>query len=287
MRTSGPCLPSGRRSASTSSARVGAGQGEQPAQLVGHRLGVRRRRLRVGALDRVVHEHHVGVAAVGQLDAAEPAHRDDRHPGRRGVEPALLADGCGRRRRAPPRGWRRSAGTARRRRRPRRVSRAGRRPRSGTARGGGSRGPPRTASSASSWRPAAASISLVSASADSGARSPPSIRDALRLALEQVGGVAAWWPAAGPAARRPAPSSRSSPQVPGVAPSASLIRRKPSSPASGSGASANHSSITGSSVRWIGGGPGDAGGQRLEVPQRGLRVVVAERRQPRAAPPRA
>ena len=35
---------------------------------------------------------HVGVAAVGQLEAAVPAHRDDRHPGRRRVEPALLAD---------------------------------------------------------------------------------------------------------------------------------------------------------------------------------------------------
>ena len=41
------------------------------------------------------------------------------------------------------------------------------------------------------------------------------------------------------------------PRYHGVVPSASLTCRKPSSPASGSGASANQPSITGSSVRWI------------------------------------
>ncbi len=47
------------------------------------------------------------------------------------------------------------------------------------------------------------------------------------------------------------PSSRSVARYHGVAPSDSLIRRKPNSPASGSGASANQSSIAGSSVRWM------------------------------------
>ena len=36
-----------------------------------------------------------------------------------------------------------------------------------------------------------------------------------------------------------------------MSPSDSLIRRKPNSPASGSGASANQSSMAGSSARWI------------------------------------
>ena len=107
MRTSGPCLPSGRRSASTSSAGSGPGSDEQPAELVGHGLGVRRRLVLVDAVLRVVHEQHVGVAAVGQLEAAVAAHRHDRHPGRRLVEAAS--------RRGPPRppppgsprGWRR------------------------------------------------------------------------------------------------------------------------------------------------------------------------------------
>ena len=47
------------------------------------------------------------------------------------------------------------------------------------------------------------------------------------------------------------PSSRSSRRYQGVRPSDSEIWRKPSSPASGEGASANHSSMTGNRVRWI------------------------------------
>src|SRR3712207_8257966 len=46
-----------------------------------HRLGDRGRDLRVGAGDRLVHEHHVRVAAVGELEAAVATHRDDRHRG--------------------------------------------------------------------------------------------------------------------------------------------------------------------------------------------------------------
>ena len=46
-------------------------------------------------------------------------------------------------------------------------------------------------------------------------------------------------------------SSRSRRRYHGVVPSLSLTCRNPSSPASGSGASANQPSMTGSSVRWI------------------------------------
>ena len=60
-------------------------------------------------------------------------------------------------------------------------------------------------------------------------------------------------------------------------------RRKASSPASGSGASANQPSITGSSVRWIAARRLTPRGQRLEVAQRAGRVDVAERLQPRLA----
>ena len=92
VRTSGPCLPSGRRSASTSSA------GSPPGRESSRRSSLATAWAYVAAscssapVHRVVHEHHVGVAAVGQLEAAVPAHRDDRHPGRRLVEPLLLAD---------------------------------------------------------------------------------------------------------------------------------------------------------------------------------------------------
>ena len=47
------------------------------------------------------------------------------------------------------------------------------------------------------------------------------------------------------------PSSRSVRRYHGVRPSASEILRKPKSPASGSGASANHSSIDRQQRRWI------------------------------------
>ena len=48
-----------------------------------------------------------------------------------------------------------------------------------------------------------------------------------------------------------ADSSRSKRKYQGVVPNASLTLLKPSNPASGSGVAANHSSITGSKVRWI------------------------------------
>ena len=62
--------------------RVARLLGEQLADVVGHRLRHRRSQLRVGTGQRLVHEHHVGVAAVAELVAAVATHRDDRHPGR-------------------------------------------------------------------------------------------------------------------------------------------------------------------------------------------------------------
>ena len=63
------------------------GSDEQPAQLVGHAPGRTTRRPAGPRRARgLVHEHHVGVAAVGQLEAAVAAHRHDRHPRRRRVE---------------------------------------------------------------------------------------------------------------------------------------------------------------------------------------------------------
>ena len=46
--------------------------------------------LLVGARQRLVHEHHVGVAGVRHLAAAEPAHRDDGDAGRERLAPLGL-----------------------------------------------------------------------------------------------------------------------------------------------------------------------------------------------------
>ena len=69
---------------------VGAAQPEQADQLLDHleRLGLGLPL--VGPLDRVVHEHDVGVRAVALLGAAEPAHAHDEHPGERRRPGALL-----------------------------------------------------------------------------------------------------------------------------------------------------------------------------------------------------
>ena len=284
MRTSGPCLPSGRRSASTSRARVAStGSREQPAHVVGHGLGHRRGQLRVGARQRLVHEHHVGVAAVAELVAAVATHRDDRHPGRhsaRRVRASTAADRRGQRRLeggagdvgqrvadlgdperhaqvgdADPQQLAAADGPDRQRPRPRGRRAARRRPSSppGPPRGPAARGAPRS----------------------------PRIADALRLALEQVGGVAAGrqhlrHPLRGLAlvAQQAEVPRRGCP-----APRRSGGSR--TGPASGSGASANHSSITGSRVRWICAVRVTPRGERLEVAQGGVGVEVAERGQPR------
>ncbi len=105
--------------------RVATRRRQQPAQLVGDRLGHARGLLRVGARQRVVHEHHVGVRAVAELAAAVAAHRDDRHPGRHRSLPLGL-DGADRDRRARPPAWRRRGRSARSRPRPPRTARTGR-----------------------------------------------------------------------------------------------------------------------------------------------------------------
>ena len=96
MRTIGPFLPSGRRSASTSSGGSLAGSDSSRRTSATTAVRVRRRDLRLDAVDRLVDEHHVGVAAVGQLEAAVAPHRDHRDPAGGGVQPALPAHGLGR-----------------------------------------------------------------------------------------------------------------------------------------------------------------------------------------------
>ena len=75
-----PACPPGAGRRRPTRAGSAPGQREQPAQLVGDGGRVRRRHLRLGSGLRVVDEQHVGVAAVGQLEAAVAAHRHDRHP---------------------------------------------------------------------------------------------------------------------------------------------------------------------------------------------------------------
>ena len=81
MRTIGPFLPSGRRSGSTSSGGSLAGRDSSRRTSATTAGRERRRDLRLHALDRLVDEHHVGIAAVGQLEAAVATHRDHRDPG--------------------------------------------------------------------------------------------------------------------------------------------------------------------------------------------------------------
>ena len=264
---SGPAAPSSRRSSWTTS-----GRGRSCASPL------------VAAGHRVVHEQHVGVAAVAQLGAAEPAHRRPR------------AAGCGARPRSSS--TRRTAmssarvqrgggevGEGRTRRRRGRAARSGR----PTATRNSSRrrtpAPPSIAASADSLRRVAASISACRAARGRGLSPPssPSMAHRLRCAQQQVGGVAAARPARAPAARRPLPSSRSSRRYQWVVPErVADAAGRPSSPASGSASSANHPSITGSSVRWIAARRLTPGGQRLDVPQRPGRVAEAERLEPLA-----
>ncbi len=81
--------------------------------------------------------------------------------------------------------------------------------------------------------------------------SSPSQRTASRVALQPVGDQAAADDVASATRSAAAPSSRSILRYQWVLPSSSLMRRKLSSPASGSAPSANQPSITGSSWRWM------------------------------------
>ena len=141
---------------------------------------------------RVVDEQHVGVAAVAELVAAEPPHRHDAQPGRQRLA------------RAPPRRPRTAAASpasivaAVTSVRASPTSRTSSRPsRSATAiRNSSRRRTARTAAIASawsSWRPAAASISVASASRRRGTQLVVVAEQPHRLgrAQQQVGGVAA------------------------------------------------------------------------------------------------
>ena len=141
----------------------------------------------VDAGQRLVDEQHVGVAAVGQLEAAVATHRHDRDPGRRLVEPARAAH---RLHHHAQRRLERGVGDAREpgaRRRRRRRARTGRRRPGGTARAAGSPGPrapgARRPSAARRWR-SSPRPSPRRGGAEVAAEDP----HALRLALEQVGG---------------------------------------------------------------------------------------------------
>ena len=199
-----PCLPSGRRSASTCSAGSAPGSESSRRSSLATAVAYDDARLRVGARLRVVDEEHVGVAAVGQLEAAVAAHRHDGHPGRRVLDPALLAHraagdaegglqgGVGQ-----PREARAHVGHVDR-------GPAGRPRRSGRARGGGSRGPP---GSPSRGRPGGATRRASPRSAPRPRAAPgPPPASAPPAARARAG----WWRsgrwrAAGPAARRPRP----------------------------------------------------------------------------------
>ena len=83
MRTIGPFLPSGRRSASTSSGGSLAGSDSSRRTSATTAVAYDDAACGLDAVGRLVDEHHVGVAAVGQLEAAVAPHGDDRDPARR------------------------------------------------------------------------------------------------------------------------------------------------------------------------------------------------------------
>ena len=288
MRTSGPCLPSGRRSASTTSGGSPPGSGSSRRISFGHGQGVAVRRLGASAPARgLVHEQHVGVAAVAQLVAAEAAHG---RPPRTGWAPRRPA--AARAPRRPPRaGWPRSGGVgdprepgARRRRR--RRARRGRRRPCGTARGGARRGPRAPASPTSFCRPAAASISSVDRLGGErrAGRRRGSARPAARAS--SVGGVARRRQHAREVLGGRALVAQH-PQVPGGAAERVADLAEAEQPGVGVGGVGEPVQQHRQQGALDGGLAADAGGQRLEVAQRGRRgrrsrARPAGRRRPRA-----
>ena len=239
MRTSGPCLPSGRRSASTSSAGSVPGQRQQPAELVGHaRAAARRRPRRSAPGQRVVHEHHVGVAAVAQLvrrrsgPSRRPPSGSAAARAARPRSPAPAAASAASRVAAVDVGERVAdlgdvdAGRAGR---PTAIRNSSRRRIARTA---------VTASTGSACRRAAAVISFCSASRGPAAAAPRRCAEhphALRRALQQVGGVAAGGEQRASRCGDLRPRRAAVWRYQCVEPSASEICRKPNSPASGFG----------------------------------------------------
>ena len=255
------------------------GQGEQPAQLVGDGLGVRRRGVRIGTRAGLVHEHHVGVAAVGQLEAAVAAHRHHRDRGRRLVETLLLADRAADRLQRRPPGWRRSAARGRLRHRPRRSRRTGRRRPGAAARDDvrrGSAAPPPRGRPGGPRRGASLEHRLGRAAGRGPRRASGRPAARARGARSRSARSTSTW------ASRSAtsPSSRSVLRYHGVRPRASLSRRKPNSPASGSGPSANQPSIAGISALWMVAVRVTPLVSASRLRSARLRVGVPERRQP-------
>ena len=279
MRTSGPCRPSGRRSASTSRAGSLPWAESSRRHVVGHGLGHRGRELRVGAGQRVVDEHHVGVAAVAELETAVATHRHDRHPGRHRLAPRCLD-------RADHRRQRRLQGGA---------GDVGQRvPHLGHAEGNRQVGDADPEQLAPPDRPDRRHR-LLHVLAPLGSRlhlgldQLPAERPqplvlaedghALRLTLEEVGGVAA----GGEHRRHPLGDLALVAQQPEVPRRAPERLGDPAEPEQ-----------AGVRVRRVGeplehhrqqgaldlGAPGEPRRQRLEVPQGSVRVLVAERRQP-------
>ena len=251
MRTSGPCRPSGRSPVSTSSAGSRDCVGQQPAYVVGHRLGHRRGQLGVGTGQRLVHEHHVGVAAVAELVAAVAPHRDDRHPGRHRLAPRLLDRpdhrGQGRLEGGAGDVGQRVADLGDTERHaqvgdadPQQLAAADR-----TDRGDGLLGVVAPLGGRQSSRSARRR--------GSAARGAPARRGWPRPAARAAAGRwrSGWSPAPAPSAGRPRPRRAGGGGTTASTPGPRRSGGSRTGPASGSGASANHSSITGSSVRWI------------------------------------
>ena len=280
MRTIGPFLPSGRRSASTSSGGSLAGSDSSRRTSVDHGLGEGRGHLRLDAVDRLVHEHHVRVAAVGQLEAAVAAHRDDRDPGRR------RRRGRAARARTPSAMSSVACSVAS-------VSRLRPCPTTATSvpatssphaiRSSSRRRTARTAPTAASGVSARSTSACISASERLGAQRRerlPQHLHALRLALEQVGGVARGAEDVGQPLGDLALVAQHR-EVPRRAAQALADPPEAEQPGVGVGRVGEPLQQHRQQRPLDVGGARDPAGQRLEVAQRGLGVGVAEGGEPR------
>ena len=232
------------------------------------------RRVRVRVVAVGDDEHRVGVGGVRQLAAAPAAHRDHgdrRHRHARATRP-----------RAPRRWWRRPGRTG------------------PTPSAGRSSSPSRSAiaSRSSSLRRDARIAAIAAVGRRRAAGRPCASRPASprpdadaappgrRAGRRSAAPAAAGRPRSGEDARirarcsAIASPSRSARRYHGVLPSASDTCRNASSPWSGLGPAVNQVSMAGSSWRWISACRVMPVAERLDVPQRRLRVAVAERPQP-------
>ena len=184
----------------------------------------------------LVHEQHVGVAAVAHLGAAEPAHADHEQPGaeRRRGRPRPAARRC----RAPTCSVA-AVRSVRAHPTPRRgpAPRSGRRRRRGTAPGGGPPAPPSSASSADSLRRVAAVIVRLQGLPRPRAAARPRRRGSPPTPARGSAGRRRSGCGASTCASRSAalPSSRSILRYQCVVPSASLMRAEGEQPGVGVG----------------------------------------------------